>query len=79
MKQMKVWAIRNGKEDFYNVDTPQEAFALINNMADADLKNDAIDFNAFDLLVFDGQDWAPWENSEGDAMDYLITTGEFVA
>ena len=82
--EMKAWAIRNEKEDFYRVEDPEDAFKLINNMADADLRNDAIHSNAFGLLIYgvDAEEhsengWREWTNSEGKLMDELIQDGEF--
>ena len=80
MHEMRVWANRDYKEDFYKVATPGEAFELINTMADIDLKNDHLGFNCFGLLVFSpSEGWVEWENSDGDTMDYLITMGEMKA
>ena len=58
------------------VETPQQAIALINQWADEDLHNPNVSFNAFGLEEYDDTDlpegdkgtdagWSEWYNSEG--------------
>jgi hypothetical protein len=77
VQMLKVSATRNGQESFYNVSSAKEAFDLINSMADADLKSDTIDYNVFDLLIYDDGVYESWQNSWGEHMEELISDGEY--
>lgn len=69
---LKIYAVRNGKSDYYKVKSPLEAKRLIFDMSMVDLKNDDIDFNMFGLMVYDGDfecskdGWCEWYNDDGE-------------
>jgi len=57
--------------DHYNVKDIAEAVILINNLADAQLKNPKITDNMFSLEVYnnDNMCWENWEDGEGNSVD----------
>jgi len=57
--------------DYYNVKDITEAVILINNLADAQLKNPRITDNMFSLEVYNTDDmcWEDWEDEEGYNID----------
>lgn len=61
---LKVWHNTNGVNKEYPVKTPEEAMKLIDALAESDLSNDGVEFNAFGLLDETGDEW----NNE-DAQD----------
>lgn len=74
----RVIAIRNDRESFYPVSTPLEAKKLIFQLAMADLEDDSIDYNMFDLLVWNRQiqDWQCWEDEAHNTIDEAFEEDE---
>lgn len=68
---LRVWNIINPpySPDHYLVKTPQEAFALIDKMADTQLRDSSIFSNVFGLEVFEGGEWSEWYDENGDDID----------
>ncbi len=63
----RVWnSINFERMDFYTVESVEEAIVLIDNLADAQLKNEAITDNAFGLEVFEDGEWNEYYNEFGD-------------
>jgi hypothetical protein len=73
-KKLKVIAIRNGISDDYEVSDVYEAVKLINDMASADLKNQSIVWNVFDLEIWDEEydDWVTYYDDEGYCITEII-------
>ena len=58
--------------------TTDEAIVLINQLAQSDLQDDDISFNAFGLEEYLEQeaDWFEWTNEDGDDIMYIIDNKE---
>jgi hypothetical protein len=72
--KLRVVAIRNGVSDYYDVENVEGAKELINNLADADLKNQSIVWNVFDLEIWDEEydDWVTYYDDEGLCIREII-------
>lgn len=65
--------------DYYHVESLEEALTLIDNLANAQLKNPAITDNSFGLEMYneDDQEWENWMDDEGyEVEDYELVNGE---
>lgn len=73
---LRVWNIVNPPNDpeYYSVNNPEEAIVMINKLADAQLKNEFIECNAFGLEVFENGEWSEWYSEDGeDIIEYEET------
>jgi hypothetical protein len=68
---LRVWNIINPpySPNHYSVETPQSGLALINQMADEQLKYSWIEANAFGLEVVEDGEWTEWYDENGDDID----------
>lgn len=66
MAEFALMYIRDGKKIIFPVKDIDHAISLANNIADSDLLNDNIDFNAFDVFCYDGNECGDeWESDDG--------------
>lgn len=70
-KPLRVWNVINppNKPNYYPVDSPEQAHKMINELAQAQLKEGWITSNAFGLEVFEDGEWCEWYNDYGDDID----------
>lgn len=71
---MRVWWCRGYSDTdrpmtYIPVATPEAAIPVLQELADNDLKNAEVYFNAGGLMVFEGNDWCEWYNDEGEDID----------
>lgn len=80
--KLQVWNMINfERNDHYNVKSVDEGIILIDTLANAQLKNDAITDNSFDLLVFNEEEyeWETWYDESGlCAEDFNVKDGKVV-
>lgn len=58
--------IRNGRETVFPVKDIDHAVRIADSIADSDLLNDAVDFNAFDVCRYqNGRLGEGWESKDG--------------
>lgn len=64
--------IRNGKEVLFPVSSFLQAILLAEQIANSDLLNDSIDYNAFDLFHYkNGKTGEPFETEDGIGFDEI--------
>lgn len=78
---LRVWRVSNRVGEFYAVKTPFEAAKLIRSLAESDLNNSLVTWNAFGLEVYEGLDdnpnpydddknnWSEWYSKFGENID----------
>ena len=71
-EQFEVWNVINPPNEAarYPVSSPQDAAALINSLAAAQLKRPWVVSNAFGLEVFRDGDWEEWYDEDGNDIDH---------
>ena len=56
----------------YKVHNPRHAYKVINNLADSQVNDETILYNAIGLQVFEDGDWCDWCNEEGDEIHDVV-------
>lgn len=72
MEQLKVWWNRNGNQTTYKVNTVEEAKVMLNELANEDLRNPRIAWNAGGLEVLEDGEWCEWYDEDGNDIDSLM-------
>lgn len=74
MADLKVYHIQNGIEHLYPVQEVEQAKTLINELAEADLHNPNVEFNAFGLLEWDEeeQEYLEYYDEDGRCMSEIL-------
>ena len=75
--KLRVWANVNGYAKYYPVETVEEAKVLITAMANSQLEDDSVDFNAFGLEVLEELDedtleWCEYFNDLGEDITLIL-------
>ena len=73
-KDLKVHHIQNGIEHLYPIQDIEQGKKLITALAESDLHNEAIEFNAFGIVEWDNEenDYFEWYDENGrDIMEIL--------
>lgn len=80
--KLQVWNLINfSRLDKYDVKTSEEGIILIDQLADAQLKNSEITDNSFDLMIYNErtQEWETWFDEDGnDASYYEVVNGKVI-
>lgn len=68
---LRVWCIINVPNHPVRmyVESPAEAKAVIDKMADAQLDDPEVFTNAFGLEEWDGEEWTEWYSDDGEDID----------
>ena len=71
---LRVWNVINppGEPLWYPVETPEEGARLIDQLANEQVKDDAVFANAFGLCEWDGEEWTEWYDDEGNDVDDIL-------
>ncbi len=72
MEQLRVWWNRNGKQTTYKVNTVEEAIKKLDELANADLKNKYVSWNAGGLEVLEDGEWCEWYDENGNDIEDLM-------
>jgi len=72
MEQLRVWWNRNGKQTTYKVSTVEEAKIKLDNLAQADLLDKRVDWNAGGLEVLEDGEWCEWYDKDGRDISELM-------
>jgi hypothetical protein len=71
-----VWHIyekSDGKYDhLYKVENPRHARRLIDELANEQVNDENIAYNAFGLIVWEHDEWCEWCNDDGDDIDETV-------
>ena len=71
MTELKVYHIQNGIEHLYPIQNIEQAKRLITELAQSDLFNEAIEFNAFGVLEWDSEEQDYFEYYDEDGRDIM--------
>jgi len=65
---LRIWAVRNppARPTLQLVASIDEAKRTLQTWIDNDLKNIAVEANAFGCETFDGEEWSEWEGESGE-------------
>lgn len=83
MKKLQVWNMINfnPKVDKYDVQNIEDAIKLIDNLANAQLKNSQIHDNSFSLMEYNEieKEWEEWHDEDWNNIeDYELKDGKVV-
>ena len=70
--QLRVWWTRNGRTTYYHVSSIREAIDKQEKLADDDLEDPNVDWNAGGLQVFNGEDWEEYYDEQGRDIDDIM-------
>ncbi|MDY0104250.1 MAG: hypothetical protein RBS07_15050 [Lentimicrobium sp.] len=70
--ELRVWWNRNGRQSTYAVSTVDEAKAKLKYLANEDLKNRSVIWNAGGLEVYEDGEWSEWYGDDGRDINEIM-------